>query len=360
MFPKSSMQQTGFNPNDHLVHSNRAYCYYHLKQYRNANMDIKECLRLQPTFSRGWYQYALILEQFIGEPINGKPARFIPKLAAIAWDRVWIMVILEKNQRGVNACVRKKHKFWKSLEENDAINEDEIEKFAEEFWKKPYKVRESWQTLISKYAEQDPEIKRLSEKHTYGGRISDELGLRLLEVAEEETLECLNFENFVPLFRWSQFRDMVDKDAFERACDELICERKEGHQRPYTHWFVGWTSTPVIEHHKRRFQIKIRATDILIHQQKVIGRPTAEQVIDILYQAMTFSSIAQVCCVQPQEIRISWCMHEQFEAIQQAMGTLGIVCRQQSRIQYATEEAAILSGELRRGVDGYQHLSRNV
>lgn len=342
------MQCTGFNPNNHLVYSNRAYCYFHLEEYDDANKDIKECLRLKPAFSRGWYQYAELLEKD-GDLLMKE----VPELTALAWQRAWTLVIMEKNQPGVNACFRKKHKFWKSVEDNDAINEKEIEKFVEDFWKKPYDARAVWDSLLTKYG-RDPEIKRLLQKY---GRWSPEWRVRMLDIAPQETVECITYSGFSTLFEHSKYREMVERNAFQRA--EVECHAASGAPRPYDHWFVGWSSTPEIEHNKRVFAVHIRATDILIHEETVMGKPTAEQVIDILYQAMVFTSVAQVHYVQPVHIRLSWCMHDEFEEIQQAIGTVDVECELQSEMQNFEERAAIMRGEIRRAFDGYTHLPQD-
>lgn len=52
-----------FNPNNHLLYSNRASCYFIRLQFDAAQEDISQCLQIDPSFIKGWSRYGRILEK---------------------------------------------------------------------------------------------------------------------------------------------------------------------------------------------------------------------------------------------------------------------------------------------------------
>lgn len=52
-----------YNPNNHLLYSNRSYCHYLMANYDDARTDILFCIEIKPTFCKGWFRYGLVLEK---------------------------------------------------------------------------------------------------------------------------------------------------------------------------------------------------------------------------------------------------------------------------------------------------------
>ena len=132
---------TGFNPNNHLVYSNRAYCYFHRKEkwsIVNAFKEIMECLRLQPTYSRGWYQYGEIMEEM-----------GIPSLTSVALLNGWTLSSVEGDNDGIRACFKKHAKFLDSLRENNPEEAEEVGQFVKEFLSEPLDRKKYWDAVCT-------------------------------------------------------------------------------------------------------------------------------------------------------------------------------------------------------------------
>ena len=268
-------------------------------------------------------------------------AEIADHLAALSFRRAWNLAFSLGNWKLNNECHRRHNQFWRSLLQRDPQREHIVSEFAEEFNGTPFDHYGYWKPVIPKYVDQIPELSAYSKE---GGmrNIPEDLWIKLIDVADKESTRYWILSEFTSKFQHSKCMEFVERDAFE-----VIAEPDAW----YDQWSVDWSSTIEIEHNKRKFKVLIHAEDTLIHEETVFGRPTAKRVIDILFQAITYSNVHKEHYLRPRSIRFSWRLHGEFDEIQQEMGKVQVQCHLESRA-----ESEMICQEMGTDVYGYNHL----
>ena len=313
------------NPKNHLLWSNRGYCHYLLQNYEDALDDMKVCLRIQPSFIKGWYRYGLILEKLerFGE-------------AGVAYGTAvelseYEMKCPNKSRRtALEVCKSRFHEFMKSLMKK---NRKKALEFMANFAKDP--GESSTHIMMSKLQEKgidfcDDDLHELAEVHP-------------------EAREMLKRQELAELLAYvgrSRYRQVIAAGALEY------------HNAMFKHWSIGWSSISAIFCNKRMFQLTICADHMPIGHAEVFGIPTARDVIDMLYLTMTYTRtepLPPIYSMKPRSICISFRMKAEFKKINAAMSTLGIECYLES--EWETRHACDVNGTR---FDGMNHLMEHL
>lgn len=152
-----------YNPNNHLIFSNRAFCHFLTQQLKEATEDIVACIEREPAFVKGWYRYGLILEQ------TGRLG-----MAGIAF--VTALKLTQGPQQRApsnNFLIREKyHKFMKMLRKRGQNNKEHLEyiKRFDEDHRTP--MWDSFQSLEQELAKESPEIRAVLKWRDESGDIT--------------------------------------------------------------------------------------------------------------------------------------------------------------------------------------------
>ena len=283
------------NPNNHLLYSNRGYCYYLLQHYGDALDDMKVCVRMQPSFVKGWYRYGLILEKLhrFGEAgIAYKTAFDLSR--STRWSS-------KSGTQAFDQCKSRHLKFMTFLMQNK--NKKWL-RFMNNFGKDPEAlfIRGLMHALEMRGMDTAiMDIEELAEEHPEAGEI-----MRRQELGE-----------FLCFVEQSRVQRVPARNDFEY------------HDDSFNHWAMCWSSTARIYHNKRIFTFSVSSGGFVICMETINGIPRAQQIIDILYRKMTYMGtepIPPIRCKKPRKITVSFRMEKEFPEISRAMGALGIHC----------------------------------
>ena len=301
------------NPNNHLLYSNRGYCYYLVQHYADALDDIKVCVRIQPAFVKGWYRYGLILEKLhrFGE-------------AGIAYKTAFNLS--ESTTKGFNQCKSRYLKFMKFLKK---------------------RKNKKWLRFMDNFGKNTEALFIRGLMHTLEMRGMDTRTMDIEELAEEhpEARELVKRQELARLLccvEQSRVHRVLPKNAFEY------------HSERFNHWSICWSSTAQIYHNKRMFNFSICSGGLAICMEHIYGIPRAQQIIDILYRKMTYmrtEPVPPIKCKKTRKITVSFRMEKEFPEICSAMGTLGIHCYLES--EEVTRYNCEINGTR---LDGMNHL----
>eukprot|EP01084_Bolivina_argentea_P072727 132041_1 len=275
-----------FNPCNHLIFSNRAGCYYLLGNYEEAWGDAYKCLQLEPTFIKGWYRCGCIFD---------KQKKY--GMAAIAYQTAYNLSVNWKDNKTKNtykSCYDKQMKTIRKQKRSKDI----------EFVKKFHtpKGRNWIQTAKQKINELAP----------------------YAEMNEQYEMKLQKYEsdvNFRTLVAHAKYNYFVEKNSFRF------------HKSRDDQWTISWSAMSGIHWNKRAFFVTINLghTRCIINYSLIYGMPSSKQIIDLLYQTMTFSNVSNDVCVKPKRIIFSNRFKKQYNAIKKEMDKLKISCRLETK-----------------------------
>ena len=187
---------------------------------------------------------------------------------------------------------------------------------------------------------------KMMEKMMQGHNVEDmdfaEMQKAMVELSNGKAQQ---YGSFAAAVEHSRYRECVATNAFKFAA------------RAWSVWSIGWSSVGAIFDNKRQFTVTVAAISCgkTIAGATVSGMPTAQQVIRILFQTMTYSAIPGtedvLERVKPNQMILSWRMKDMFGAVQREMGAFGIHCQLED--EQETRRACIANGTR---LDGFNHL----
>ena len=292
------------DPDNHLVLSNRAFCHFLLEQYEEALEDIASCVRSERAFCKGWFRRGLILEKL---DQLGK--------AGVAYKTALRLSAFDAEQRAEEATAQRnlalcKSRFSKFMKRIKAEKKDEIASYISEF--ESSKARRERREKCKRISEQ------IREEAPHATSREDLVDIfaqdpRVCELEDERQLASD--------VQMSRYKECVAKNAFKFYNDANECNT----------WMVTWSSLFVALGNKRQFQVTM---DIDQHAQMAAitsGVPTAEQVIRVLFETMTYVEILEtgqvLTCAKPNVVVLSWRMRDIVRSVSKAMSRLGIRCK---------------------------------
>lgn len=155
-------------------------------------------------------------------------------------------------------------------------------------------------------------------------------------------------ENFSSCVDQSKYADFVHRGVFKFSKDisALI-------------WEMSWSSTVNVDHNKRQFELRIDQVTFQgtsgpqgnVMLWNVYGQPTAHQMIQGLYRAMTCNKMTGKQRVKPHMVKLCYRMRREFKKTRTAMAFLGIECFMQSK-EENTEWCTVYGTD----PEGYRHL----
>ena len=309
------------NPNNHLLFSNRAYCYYLLQNYEDAITDIKQCMHFQPCFVKGWYRYGLILEKLDRFGEAG-----VAYQTAINLGEYEMKCPNTTRKTALELCKSRYLKFMKSLRKTD---KKKALQFMADFGKDPW--ASSLHTVMNKLEEKgievlDHDLEELAELHPEAREL----------IKRQELAELLSYVG------QSRYRQVIAEGALKYQNDMFGC------------WNLSWSSKSDIHYNKRLFHLSIAAGQLAIGVEPFFGIPNAQRIIHVLYRKMAYTRmepLPPMYCMKPRIICISFRMKAEFKKIKAAMSALGIQCYLES--EWETRHACDAKGTR---FDGMNHL----
>lgn len=303
--------------------------------YVNAKNDIMECLRIDPSFIKGWFRFGLILEQLRDYKRAGVAYKTASQLSE---DKIGTAPTMAKNRRTSLLQYQSKYsKFLKALK--GKTHGKAIKRFIITFGEEWDDMRE-WKEMNEAMGKRDPEIADLQRRSRNGENVQDELKWKAQSAPE-----------YVQFMEDQQFRLKVMRSRFEHFAHSGVLKFTEN--RDDFIWNENFTSISLFSHHKRLWKLQIISEHnpmLPIFESIVHGRPNAKQMLNALYQGMACSADGRKC-IKPKVIKCPYRMFMEYALINTLMGVLGIQC-----ILVSREEA--LASCHRYGTDlmGYNHL----
>eukprot|EP01084_Bolivina_argentea_P012232 22929_1 len=315
-----------FNPRNHLIYCNRAYCYYLLSNYEDAVSDAKHCVNIRPTFGKGWFRYGSILE---------KQNKY--GMAGVAYKTAYNLSINynENQKHNKNPYSLYYTKFMKLLEDEDRL--DSI-KYINDF---DMKSNVNWVDKFDAIADKFPQLKKfmqLSENE----EIDEEEMLKFQQMMMQETelVQQKEEDDFRANAAQAKCNYFVQQNLFQFGVgnDEI--------------WQISWSSTFQIDCNKRIICVNIcDKQGVVVNNWLQHGVPNTNEYIYILFRAMAYTNLTKLRCIKPKYISIGYRMRNEFEAISKEMSKFGIVCVLQTKEQ--NEKAC---GENNTNIEGWNHL----
>mmetsp|Transcript_14149 Transcript_14149/g.22082 ORF Transcript_14149/g.22082 Transcript_14149/m.22082 type:complete len:425 (-) Transcript_14149:101-1375(-) len=330
-----------FNPNNFLVYSNRAYCHYLLTNYTEALQDIQQCVRLKPTFLKGWYRYALILQKL------HKYGR-----AAIALRTAYHLSV-DWNEHGnqANQANQFQTMYENLMQRLQREQNTQAMKYIDGFDCQP----EHWSSAFNTAAAQCPRIGEIvALMRNNKEDLTEEVLQEFEELMQSDTCLALSQEKeeqeFYAYVQQSKCEYLAKRNAFQ--FDEP--HNRVGNER----WIISWSSTPQIDHNKRIFCVNVfTASELLLSNWMQHAVPNAAQTIEILLRAMTYCnmSVTHQSGIKPRSILIAYRMRDGFDKIEQCMRKFGVRCVLESKAD--SEKACRSEGT---NVNGWNHLENGA
>lgn len=300
------------NPLNHLIYSNRAYCHYLLGDYDEALRDIEQCVHTQPTFCKGWYRYGRILEKL---DCLGK--------AGMAYECAFQL----SGSSLRSQCLEKKNEFVLFLNQNQGIKKiQDAAQFITNFGQKPFSQEHPWSGMLQSISRRIPYLNQLQRDLVKGDEI-DDARHKFNELVHDQP-EWINW------WRDKMFRTNVEQIMFPILSYPVLFDDQHDLLNV---WLVERSAFPLIKHNKRTWGLRIRTEADTetgkrhsIHHAFILGRPTANAVIEELKKVMTFSH-SHLAAVEwsnqkPMAIHFDWNMRHEFEQVRRAMSEFDIFC----------------------------------
>ena len=303
-----------FNPNNHLLFSNRAHCHSLIAEYKVAEEDICRCLKIDPSFVKGWHRYGLILEEF------GQLGK-----AGVAYGTAFELSLSEfkrsaRNQPNrcalkvmTDRCALSYMRFIGMLQSSNGVYDNKTLEYIESFG------TEHHVSVETRMDDMLDEIKRCGASTAY---------LAAMKVARAKSLPHRSVDD-------RMFVKVVQRGRIFATWEGMF-EFYEGEHQWYNEWRVAWISTDWIKHNKRCFNLQLYAGGKTVDHLTVFGKPTAKIMIQWMLQVMMYNHMEKLGPMQgikPRVVRLVWRMRNEFDAVQAAMTTFGIHCVLQSEAE---------------------------
>eukprot|EP01083_Nonionella_stella_P018595 51755_1 len=317
-----------FNPNNHLLYCNRAYCYYLLSKYADALMDAQQCVNIRPSFCKGWLRYACVLQK---QEKYGK--------AAIAYQTAYNLSI-QWNENATQTEVTNAYKlhYTKFMKKMEDEKRSEALEYVTNFSENGTR---NWVDAFDAMADKFPQLKEII-KMKDNDEMNAEAIAEFYDIMENENelVQQKEEEDFRALAEQSKCQHLVTNNGFQFG------------ESDHEFWEMSWSSTPQIDKNKRIICVNIVAhSGMILNNWLQHGVPNAQQYIYMLFRAMTYCNLSKTKAIKPRALKVGYRLKNEFEAIQREMRKFGVICLLQT-----AEQNQKACDDNKTDVEGWNHL----